>query len=266
MPRPDISKPRGILNRKAGEGKFYHSRIPVSGDLEHLLEHFWIVKWSLEGEHTYVAETLPHPSVHIVIENEGARINGVMTGKFSRVLRSSGRAFGIKFRPAMFYPLLGAPVSTITDRSLTLGKVFGVDGGALEQAILKETDETRCAEIADAFFRKRLSERDSLLEQVRDLVERIAIDREIVRVGQLASLMGLSLRPLQRAFRKYVGVTPKWVIQRYRLHEAAEQLATGGQVDLTDLALRLGYFDQAHFARDFKKVVGRSPGEYARGS
>ena len=71
-------------------------------------------------------------------------------------------------------------------------------------------------------------------------------------------------RSLQRTFNKYVGVSPKWVIRRYRLQEAAEALACGHAESMRDLALRLGYFDQAHFIRDFKAVVGKTPHAYAR--
>lgn len=74
----------------------------------------------------------------------------------------------------------------------------------------------------------------------------------------------MSLRQLQRLFREYVGVSPKWVIQRYRLLDAAERVAAGTTIDWADLSLDLGYADQAHFIRDFKKLVGRSPAEYAR--
>ena len=74
----------------------------------------------------------------------------------------------------------------------------------------------------------------------------------------------MNVRTLQRLFDKYVGVSPKWVVQRYRLHEAAEQLAAGSTTSQADLAIALGYSDQAHFNRDFKAVVGTSPGEYAR--
>ena len=51
---------------------------------------------------------------------------------------------------------------------------------------------------------------------------------------------------------------------RYRLHEAVERMTSGEAVDLPRLALDLGYFDQAHFIKDFKAMVGRAPGEYAR--
>lgn len=73
----------------------------------------------------------------------------------------------------------------------------------------------------------------------------------------------MSTRRMQRLFREYVGVTPKWVIQRYRLIEAAARLAAGRADDLADLALDLGYADQAHFIRDFKRIVGRPPAGYA---
>lgn len=54
------------------------------------------------------------------------------------------------------------------------------------------------------------------------------------------------------------------MIQRYRLHEAIAQLQAHAPRDWSRLALELGYFDQAHFARDFRALVGQSPSEYVR--
>ena len=54
------------------------------------------------------------------------------------------------------------------------------------------------------------------------------------------------------------------MIRRYRLHEAAERLSDGEAVNLAELALDLGYFDQAHFVKDFGAIVGIAPREYAR--
>jgi AraC-like DNA-binding protein len=58
-----------------------------------------------------------------------------------------------------------------------------------------------------------------------------------------------------------VGVTPKWVLQRVRLHEAADRMADG-EKDWPRLATELGYFDQSHFIKAFKAVIGLSPGDY----
>jgi AraC-like DNA-binding protein len=86
----------------------------------------------------------------------------------------------------------------------------------------------------------------------------------INRVDELAPQVGLGARALQRLFSDYVGVSPKWVIRRSRLHDAASRLANEEPVNLTHLAQELGYSDQAHFTRDFKAVVGRSPSDYRR--
>jgi AraC-like DNA-binding protein len=59
-------------------------------------------------------------------------------------------------------------------------------------------------------------------------------------------------------------VGPKWVINRYRLHEAVERLQEGAQINFSELAMELGYFDQAHFIRDFRKLVGCTPVAFAR--
>jgi AraC-like DNA-binding protein len=54
------------------------------------------------------------------------------------------------------------------------------------------------------------------------------------------------------------------VIRRFRLHEAADRLASGEDLDLAALALSLGYFDQAHFTSDFRKLVGETPAHYRK--
>lgn len=83
-------------------------------------------------------------------------------------------------------------------------------------------------------------------------------------VDALAERSGLTKRSLQRLFQHYVGVSPKWIIKRYRMHEAVAQLQAGAPVKLAQLALDLGYFDQAHFINEFTALVGKPPGEYWR--
>jgi AraC-like DNA-binding protein len=70
------------------------------------------------------------------------------------------------------------------------------------------------------------------------------------------------VRSLQQLFSEYLGVSPKWVLRRFRLQEAADRLAGGEELDLAALALSLGYFDQAHFTSDFRKLVGEPPARY----
>ena len=88
-------------------------------------------------------------------------------------------------------------------------------------------------------------------------------DSSLIRVEQLVELTGWSMRTLQRRFRVQLGVSPKQVLSRFRLQEAALQLEREPDLELAELAVRLGWYDQAHFSRDFRQLLGETPGRYA---
>lgn len=261
---PVEEKPRGILNPKAGEQKFQLARYEPSEDLSLFVEHYWLVTWDLRGQEPYASETLPHPSIHLVVEPDVAHIVGVVTSKFSRLLKEQGQAFGIKFNPGAFYPFVQRPVSHYTDRNVGLADVFGTAGIAYESTVRAATSDVERVAAAENFLRQRAPIPDKNITLVNQVVSLISAERAITKVDQLASRFNSNKRSLQRLFHQYVGVSPKWVIQRYRLHEAAERMAAGEGIDWSRLAADLGYFDQAHFIKDFKAIVGRTPAEYAK--
>ena len=263
MTTSNAGEPRGVLNLKAGEKKFNLSRHLPAEDLTCFVENHWIVDWDLRGQKPYVAETLPHPSVCLVFERGESRIIGVVTGKFTRRLEGPGRVFGIKFKPGAFYPFVQSPVSEYTDRVIDMADVFGAETKTLREAILSSTEQVEMIEHAESFLRRRFPEPDGTVALINRIVDRIIADRDITRVDHVVSHFNLSKRTLQRIFHAYVGVSPKWVIRRYRLHEATEKMAAE-VLDWPRLALDLGYFDQAHFIKDFKAIVGQSPTEYTR--
>ena len=118
-------------------------------------------------------------------------------------------------------------------------------------------------EHAEALLLSVRPERDSTAGQAAELVARITGDPALRRVDQLAAASGMSARSLQRLFADYVGVSPKWVMLRARLHEAAERADGGEVVDWAGLAADLGYADQAHLTRDFTATIGIPPTHYA---
>lgn len=263
MIKSNVGEPRGVLYLKAGEKMVNLSRRLPAEDLSCFVENHWIVDWDLRGQESCVAETFPQPSVCLTFEKGESRIVGVVTGKFTRRLEGQGRVFGIKFKPGAFYPFVQSPVSDYTDRVIDMADVFGAGTKALSEAIWSSTEDAEMIEHAERFLRGRLPEPDGTVALINRIVDRIIADRDITKVGQVVNQFNLSKRTLQRIFHEYVGVSPKWVIRRYRLHEAIEKMAAE-VLDWPRLALDLGYFDQAHFINDFKAIVGQSPTEYTR--
>jgi len=260
------AEPKGVLAPAAAARKFRLARYVPADDLRGVIEHHWVVEWDLRGQEPYVQKTLPYPCVHLVFEPGKTTIHGVMRRTFEYRLAGAARVLGVRFRPGGFRGLLGASVATITDREIPLERIFNVSAAEAEAAVFCAPDDAGMVAAAEAIVRgrARLTAADPNVEVAHGIVERIAADRTINKVEDLAPSTGLGIRALQRLFREYVGISPKWVIRRARLHDAAARLADTGHVNLTQLAHDLGYSDQAHFTRDFKAVVGRSPSDYHR--
>lgn len=257
--RPAAKPARGVLRQPAG---VEHGRVVPCAELASLIEHHWWARWSVPRPvHT---ETLPHPSVHLVFERQGrsalrAEVFGVTTGRFVRELRGSGFVFGVKLRPAAQAALIASNSHDLTDQVKPLSEVFGEGGRQLARDIVRAADMDARVALAESFLLEHTRPLPEEALRFRDLVERIARDRELVRVEDAAKRFGVDVRTLQRRFRQLVGVSPKWVINRYRMHEAAEVLKQPEPPALAELAMRLGYYDQAHFSREFKAVVGSAP-------
>jgi AraC-like DNA-binding protein len=263
MASPAIGPARGVLKTGPANGVFEHGRHLPAEDLAGFIEHFWTVTWDVPGE-PVVAEVLSHPSVHVVIEPGSSRVVGVPRGRFTRTLAGKSFVFGTKFWPGAFRPLVDFPVARLTDQSIALDRVLGDRASELEDSVLALPTTLARITVANQFWRSFLPARDPVADEVAAIVKRIHDDRDIRRVDDVARIAGTSPRALQRLFANYVGVSPKWVIRRYRMHDVIERMDAGTPIDWSALAHDLGYFDQAHFNRDFKMLVGRTPTGYAQ--
>ena len=255
----------GILHADTAHRRFRFTTQPPAGRLAPFVTHYWVIHWDLRGQPPHEQHVLPYPAVNMTFLPGRCRITGVPRGRFAEVLTGTGRVVGVRFRPTGFRPFLGAPVWTLTDRFRPVEAVFGADGAALAEAVLA-ADEAGAVGSLDRFLADRAPDRpDAVAETVDGIVARAAGDTAITRVDQLVDASGVGARTMQRLFADYVGVGPKWVIRRYRLHEAAAAAeSAGGGLDVAALAASLGYADQAHLTRDFTAVVGEPPARYAR--
>jgi AraC-like DNA-binding protein len=251
----------GILNARAAEDKFRFRSVAPAPGLAPYVAHYWLVTWDLRGQAPYEQWVLPYPAVNMTFKAGRCRVAGVPRGRFSEVLDGAGRVFGVRFTPAGFRPFVDRPVSAFTDRFVPVADVFGPD---LAEAVLAADDDAAVA-IMNEFLGGRVpAARDAQSALVEAVAARIAADPTATRVDELAAGFGIGMRRLQRLFAEHVGVGPKWVIRRFRLHEAAGRASSGTDVDWVALAADLGYSDQAHFIRDFTAMVGRPPARYAR--
>jgi AraC-like DNA-binding protein len=264
-----------VIHRQASTGEFDLATYEPGEALRPFVDHYWAVRWDRHGRPPWVSETIPFPAVHLSVESgdpgevrhgvpmPATLIHGVVMRRFVIELTGSGRVLGVKFRPGGFWAWARVPVDGYTDRA---GPVGGLCRGELaragDQVLATEADEDRVAVLDTVLVRHAPEPSDSALRLIA-LVDAMREDPALIRVEQLPERCGWTVRTIQRLFRRYVGASPKWVLARYRLQEAALAIDADPAADLAELAHSLGWYDQAHFTNDFREMLGVTPGEYA---
>ncbi|MGI5243719.1 AraC family transcriptional regulator [Dactylosporangium sp. CA-139066] len=248
-----------------------HGFVPPPPDLADLVSRYWWARWNLRGEPDYVQLIVPYPSVQLTLSTDAPPlVRGVCRGRIRRTLSGRAAVFGVTFRPGVFRRFLNAPVDSITDRAVPATTVFGEDLPAPDPAALLDTDPPAAAETMATelgrLLRARRPPDDPVGDEVAGWVSDIAATPDLRRVDHLTSRYGVGARRLQRLFAEHVGISPKWVIRRFRLHEVTQRMATRAAaepIDWAALAFELGYADQAHLVRDFTNMFGEPPTSYA---
>ena len=152
--------------------------------------------------------------------------------------------------------LLGVPMHELAGRVVPLDDVLD-RGTLIEQLAEAGGWEARFA-LLDAELSRRLDATPPPHPAVHAAYARLAATRGAVPVGVLAEEIGWSRRHLAARFRDEVGVSPKALARLLRFEHALELLGSRG---LAEVAYDCGYYDQAHFNRDFREFAGATPGE-----
>jgi transcriptional regulator GlxA family with amidase domain len=158
------------------------------------------------------------------------------------------------------------PADKLTDQQLDLNELFPQSSREIDFKIHSKNNVqfalTQMAELLSQ--RLPIHEAPALAKAKRiySLIKWVEENATVNRVADLCDYAELSERQLERLFKTYVGLSPKWVIRLFRLQQLADHVVSSEPIDWADLALKLGYFDQAHCVNDFKRFTGKPPSSF----
>jgi AraC-like DNA-binding protein len=277
VPEPVERDSRGILDPWLFRQRVQMNRYPAGAGLEGLVSWFWAVRWDVPPGALHRQELLPHPGANISVGHANAspgdrvpglveaRLYGVTRRRSSRLLVGAGWTVAALLRPGGLGALAQGAASGYTEKVVPLGPALAVGEQDLAASIVAEPDEQQRVELlAAALCRAVDPDLVPPAREVGDVAELAEKNPDVRRLTDLCELAGLRPRTLQRMFTRFAGVSPAWVIRRYRLLDAAEAVRHGETVAWAELATALGYSDQAHLIRDFRAATGRTPAAYAR--
>jgi len=264
--RPRTEPTRGVLRSRPDRLPIDVARFEPPEDLAPFVEHFWTVHWDLRDHKPHTQEVLPHPSMHWVTERNKSEIQGIIRGRFQRALKGRGYVQSVKFRPGAFSAFADVSLHAYVNKRVPAVKLLGPRVRGLA-AKLRDKPDAEAIELLTETLRSFEPRLDPQAALAGKIVEGIARDREIISVAQVCDRWEIAPLRLQRLFRRKIGIAPKWVIQRYRLHEVIERVHAEPPEAMPPwaaMAAELGFTDQAHFARTFREFVGVTPGQYVR--
>jgi AraC-like DNA-binding protein len=220
----------------------------------------WTLSTDKVGDEAeYLQPVLPDGCVDIVwIGQAEPRVAGPATRPVLVALPVGIDIIGIRFKPGWAAACLGLPASELINLDVPLADIWGDDAERLSEWIMNKAAPQDAVTALTLRLQQVAAPDPATVAAVRWLAR-----HPLGRVQQLARLLDLSERQLQRRLIATVGYGPKTLQRILRLQRllalSRTTLIKPGQPDLATLALSAGYADQAHMSRDVRTLAGKTP-------
>lgn len=243
----------------------YYTYTPAA-PLSQFVEHLWYYE---VGEVIHQQErVLPSGASQIIIDLSPQNYTGMLMGGARSeycVIQTAwlSSVMGVSFRHGGAFPFFNLPMAELHNLDVPLDALWNL-------SLVNELRECLLAAptLADRFH---TLERYLVALLPTELNSHPAVDFALGAfhkaasapgVADVTSQIGLSQRHFIQLFSQQVGLTPKryWRVRRFQ--RVIRLVASVAQVDWADVAIRCGYFDQAHFIHDFRGFSGLTPTRY----
>jgi AraC-like DNA-binding protein len=184
--------------------------------------------------------------VHVVTEYQGEQMG-----------------FQVNFTLLGAYRFLNITMSDIANRCLGLGDLVG-DGEAdrLADSLHDTPDWPARFDLRDRFLLQRLHRGRSMSPDIAWVLKSLQASHGVRSIGALSRDLSCSRKTLIHRFHAQVGLSPKAVANILRFSHAVGRIRAADKESWAELAIACGYYDQAHFNRDFRRYSGRTPSEF----
>ena len=256
------NKITGVLQYKKSAKHYQLHRYYPPFALSEFIEQYWFVDWDLSGKASHTQINLPDPNFHLVFDGKTVKVLGPVSKLYSYEMKGKGRLIGVKFKLAALAAIMPLPPADYVNQELAIKNIFTFEESWLIEKLSKLEHDKQCIDLLNSCFYPHVTVMSRQQVKLQELVEKIQTGADIFNVEQLSRCTNISVRTIQRYFNQYLGLSPKWLIRRYRLHQALEDLENK-DVDISRLVEKLQYTDQSHMIRDFKNIIGITPSQYS---
>jgi AraC-like DNA-binding protein len=192
----------------------------------------------------------------------GAVVSGAYAGTFVIDTAAQRAVAGVQFKPGGAFPFFGGPANEFRECHAGLDDVWGTRAYELRERLLAApTPEAKFA-VFETMLLARLGKYEGRHRAVAFALNEFHALPHIRTVGEVTDAIGLSPRRFIERFTEEVGLPPKLYCRIQRFQNVLKSIHDGRTPVWADVALGGGYYDQAHFIRDFKTFSGFTPTDY----
>jgi AraC-like DNA-binding protein len=248
---------------------------PPAEQLRPYIEHYWFVSQApgevvdlrvdvfvdaradllFNFDAPYRREVIGGPTVELADSNLDAQ----RLAPIRIIQRGSVRIVGVRFHLGGLAPFARDPLAPFTDLTPAPDVVLGPEVRTLEAALRDDPGPDEAAALLDAFFLERFATPPSAFARA---LETLRATGGRASVADLADAAEVSHRQVERLFARHLGIPPKTVGRIVRFQGALRSLMADPGCPLGEIAAAAGYYDQAHFIRDFRLFSGGVPRGY----
>ena len=254
--------------------QIYKPSIRLSG----IVDHYWTLDGDLSIDKPIVHRTLANFNPELIFHYGGAfkeivkneRIESTFVGGLHGQTNMVRRfiytepcgIFGIILQPHAIPVLFNTPSSAVKNQLVDFHDLLGTEGRTITEMIVNAKNNTERVQIANGLLESKLKE--NRRPEISFAVQKIYEAKGMIDMKWLVYQSCLSQRQFERNFKEYVGFSAKSFMNIVRFKSLISTYKKGGK-NLTRLAYDFGYYDQAHFIKEFRIFSGYTPGDYFGG-
>jgi len=173
--------------------------------------------------------------------------------------------FSVRFHPNGFLPFADISIKEMENTAVPLEKLFRRDGRDIEEKILEAHSVKERIDLIETFLLKKLTRLETIDNIVRTTVGTIMTGNGQLSIEEISKQTKIHRRQLERKFSLAIGLSPKQLSKIIRLQVALKIMLSGDEKNLTSLAYGNDFYDQSHFIKDFRDLVGMTPKDFYGG-
>mgnify|MGYP006298277223 FL=1 len=258
---------------------FLVKEIPPPSTLEPYISKYYVYENLKESLPGYFFRALPNGMVELFFFVGGNRIvfrekqheqrlSGFLAGVFKldypMKIKVENNVSQLKGLSVLFTHLgvnllLGHKLYELTNRIIGIDRFRYQDVYRQYMNISEIEDERLLFENLNEFFLHQLRSKNYQTQRIVPLLNNLEHMKGLLTIDRITSEFGFSYKRLYRLFTDEMGMSPKMYLKILRFNRACYLFDRASEKDIAEIVYKCGYYDQAHFQREFKSIMNESP-------